>query len=211
MIDTTTTLAEWTVTGLNHHSQTPLFRLCRHRQPNCFSSSFARSTAPSASFYSRPMASSPPAPPDARLSKDSRLPSTHPPPSITISRPPAPGNIHSLPNPRNRSRTKVRGRHSNHLLFRNENSWHDRERKTKAYGRTFTGCGMQSDYEVMTKLGEGTFGYVFETFFVLDAASQHSPARFIKQIIRLQGVAVALKRVLMPHENRHANDRPTRD
>ena len=70
---------------------------------------------------------------------------------------------------------------------------------------------MQSDYEVMTKLGEGTFGYVFETFFVLDAASQQSPARFIKQTIRLQGVVVALKRVLMPHENRHANDRPTRD
>jgi serine/threonine-protein kinase BUR1 len=28
----------------------------------------------------------------------------------------------------------------------------------EAYGRSFEGCGMQSDYDVTTKLGEGTFG-----------------------------------------------------
>jgi len=30
-----------------------------------------------------------------------------------------------------------------------------------AYGHSFIGCGLQSDYEATTKLGEGTFGYVF--------------------------------------------------
>lgn len=30
----------------------------------------------------------------------------------------------------------------------------------EAYGRSFEGCGMQSDYDVTTKLGEGTFGSV---------------------------------------------------
>jgi hypothetical protein len=29
-----------------------------------------------------------------------------------------------------------------------------------AYGRMFKGCGRQKDYEITTKLGEGTFGYV---------------------------------------------------
>ena len=95
MIDTTTALAEWTVTGLNHHSETLLFRLPHHRQPDCLSCSFACRTAPSTSFYSRPTSSSSPL---TRCSsfKDSRLPSTHPPVSITISRSPAPGNIHSF-------------------------------------------------------------------------------------------------------------------
>jgi hypothetical protein len=62
-----------------------------------------------------------------------------------------------------------------------------RKEEAEAYGRTFTGCGIQSDYEVMSKLGEGTFGYVLETFFVLGAASKQSPARFIKQFTRPQG------------------------
>jgi serine/threonine-protein kinase BUR1 len=35
-----------------------------------------------------------------------------------------------------------------------------REEETAAYGRVFQGCGQQSDYEVINKLGEGTFGYV---------------------------------------------------
>ncbi len=36
-----------------------------------------------------------------------------------------------------------------------------REEEYKAYGRTFVGSGQQDDYDTMTKLGEGTFGYVF--------------------------------------------------
>ena len=35
-----------------------------------------------------------------------------------------------------------------------------REEERAVYGRIFQGCGMQSDYDVITKLGEGTFGYV---------------------------------------------------
>lgn len=35
-----------------------------------------------------------------------------------------------------------------------------REEERKVYGRIFEGCGKQEDYDVITKLGEGTFGYV---------------------------------------------------
>lgn len=35
-----------------------------------------------------------------------------------------------------------------------------REEERAAYGRVFHGCGHQSDYEVINKLGEGTFGCV---------------------------------------------------
>lgn len=35
-----------------------------------------------------------------------------------------------------------------------------RKEEMEAYGRTFEGCGKQSDYNITTKLGEGTFGYV---------------------------------------------------
>lgn len=35
-----------------------------------------------------------------------------------------------------------------------------RKEEEMAYGRVFKGCGRQRDYEVTTKLGEGTFGYV---------------------------------------------------
>ncbi|KAI0766248.1 kinase-like domain-containing protein [Irpex lacteus] len=51
-----------------------------------------------------------------------------------------------------------------------------------AYGRVFQGCGQQSDYEVTTKLGEGTFGEVH------------------KAIHKMKGSHVALKRILMHNE-----------
>jgi serine/threonine-protein kinase BUR1 len=35
-----------------------------------------------------------------------------------------------------------------------------RKEEYAAYGRFFEGCGMQGDYDVTTKLGEGTFGRV---------------------------------------------------
>lgn len=35
-----------------------------------------------------------------------------------------------------------------------------RKEEMEAYGKTFEGCGKQSDYTVTTKVGEGTFGYV---------------------------------------------------
>ena len=35
-----------------------------------------------------------------------------------------------------------------------------RKEEMEAYGRMFEGCGKQSDYNITTKVGEGTFGYV---------------------------------------------------
>lgn len=35
-----------------------------------------------------------------------------------------------------------------------------REEEHRVYGHIFEGCGKQEDYDVITKLGEGTFGYV---------------------------------------------------
>ncbi|KAG6857099.1 hypothetical protein H0H87_009660 [Tephrocybe sp. NHM501043] len=52
----------------------------------------------------------------------------------------------------------------------------------KAYGRKFVGCGQQSDYDVTTKLGEGTFGEVH------------------KAIQKKTHRVVALKRILMHNE-----------
>lgn len=40
-----------------------------------------------------------------------------------------------------------------------------REQEKEAYGRIFLGCGQREDYELATKLGEGTFGYVSEIKF----------------------------------------------
>ncbi|EJF63893.1 Pkinase-domain-containing protein [Dichomitus squalens LYAD-421 SS1] len=57
-----------------------------------------------------------------------------------------------------------------------------REQEREAYGRIFVGCGQQTDYTVMTKLGEGTFGEVH------------------KAIHREKGHTVALKRILMHNE-----------
>ncbi|RPD71751.1 Pkinase-domain-containing protein [Lentinus tigrinus ALCF2SS1-7] len=57
-----------------------------------------------------------------------------------------------------------------------------REEEEAAYGRTFQGCGQQSDYTVLTKLGEGTFGEVH------------------KAVHREKGTVVALKRILMHNE-----------
>ncbi|KIJ99078.1 hypothetical protein K443DRAFT_680230 [Laccaria amethystina LaAM-08-1] len=147
---------------------------------------------PSAAGPRPPSSSPPPAPPpDARLSKDSRLPSTHPPVSIAISRPPAPRNIHSplslgLP-PKPKESVKDEGRKAPEppqvrAVRKREPVTRSRKEEAEAYGRTFTGCGIQSDYEVMSKLGEGTFGEVH------------------KAIHKTTGASVALKRILMHHE-----------
>lgn len=57
-----------------------------------------------------------------------------------------------------------------------------RKEEELAYGRVFQGCGLQSDYDVTTKLGEGTFGEVH------------------KAVQKSTGRLVALKRILMHNE-----------
>jgi serine/threonine-protein kinase BUR1 len=39
-----------------------------------------------------------------------------------------------------------------------------RKEEEEAYGRTFQGCGSITDYDITTKLGEGTFGLVSHLF-----------------------------------------------
>jgi hypothetical protein len=43
---------------------------------------------------------------------------------------------------------------------RNPPTRRTQKQEVQAYGHKFIGCGLQSDYDVTTKLGEGTFGYV---------------------------------------------------
>ncbi|KAJ3853672.1 kinase-like domain-containing protein [Lentinula lateritia] len=57
-----------------------------------------------------------------------------------------------------------------------------REEEKKAFGRVFEGCGVKTDYEATTKLGEGTFGEVH------------------KAIQKATNRVVALKRILMHNE-----------
>ncbi|KAL5521803.1 BUR1 [Sanghuangporus sanghuang] len=57
-----------------------------------------------------------------------------------------------------------------------------REQEKTAYQRIFIGCGNRDDYDVMTKLGEGTFGEVH------------------KALHKRTGAVVALKRILMHNE-----------
>ncbi|KAH8110277.1 kinase-like domain-containing protein [Phellopilus nigrolimitatus] len=57
-----------------------------------------------------------------------------------------------------------------------------REEEKAAYQRVFSGCGRRDDYDIMTKLGEGTFGEVHKAL--------HKQTR----------APVALKRILMHNE-----------
>jgi len=57
-----------------------------------------------------------------------------------------------------------------------------REEEREAYGRVFLGCGQRDDYDMLSKLGEGTFGEVH------------------KAIHRTKKTMVALKRILMHNE-----------
>lgn len=43
---------------------------------------------------------------------------------------------------------------------RNPPTRRTQKQEVQAYGHKFIGCGLQSDYDVTTKLGEGTFGCV---------------------------------------------------
>ncbi|KAF8156827.1 kinase-like domain-containing protein [Crassisporium funariophilum] len=159
----------------------------------------------------RPPSSTPPPapPPDSRLTKDTRLPIIHAQVKITLKRPEAPKNAHSPlaldlapistakamqngvetkeekpqgpqgpkePSKKDSEPPRVR------MVRRREPVRRTKKEEVQAYGRGFIGCGLQSDYEATTKLGEGTFGEVH------------------KAIHKSTGATVALKRILMHNE-----------
>lgn len=135
----------------------------------------------------------PPPPPDPRL-KDQTLPMAHAFVSIALKRPGAPKDVHSpasmtLPAAKVEVNGAVKDKEQNEAESTKQRPVRKREpvRRTRkeemeAYGRSFVGCGLQTDYEVTTKLGEGTFGEVH------------------KAIHKTSGTAVALKRILMHNE-----------
>jgi hypothetical protein len=49
--------------------------------------------------------------------------------------------------------------------YRNPCLRRTQKQEVQAYGHKFIGCGLQSDYDVTTKLGEGTFGFVVHISF----------------------------------------------
>jgi serine/threonine-protein kinase BUR1 len=120
-----------------------------------------------------PLEPPPPPPPPIDL-KDDTLPISHPAVSIPLPmrRPAAPMDVHSptpLPLPpaeesavkREQERKDSEG-HVREVFEIKKRLPVRRSRKEEyaAYGRSFEGCGMQGDYDVTTKLGEGTFGRV---------------------------------------------------
>ncbi|KAF8880072.1 kinase-like domain-containing protein [Infundibulicybe gibba] len=123
----------------------------------------------------------PPPPPDTRLLKPD-----HAPVSIATKRPGAPKDIHSPPS----MALPVQKAPEQRLLEKPmeqkevppQPTKRTRKQEMELYGRTFEGCGVQADYEVTTKLGEGTFGEVH------------------KAIQKATGKVVALKRILMHNE-----------
>lgn len=111
--------------------------------------------------YAPPPPSSPPPAP-------SNLPSRHAAVKIPLPRrPPTPKRSpnHSLLEPDEKSnnveKSKENG-HSRAVARRDRRKPVQRTRADDliAYGRIFEGCGSKSDYDIITKLGEGTFGYV---------------------------------------------------
>lgn len=126
----------------------------------------------------------PPPPPDMRMSKDQTLPTNHAAVSISIpmKRPGAPREVHSPPSmalplagevsgedKERRAQEPLREKVVLNQSRRREPVRRSRKDEEKAYGRAFAGCSDQADYQVTTKLGEGTFGFVVFVLPILDA------------------------------------------
>jgi serine/threonine-protein kinase BUR1 len=96
----------------------------------------------------------------------------HPLVSIALKRPGAPKDVHSPPSmPLPAAKVEVNGAAKDkeqkeqeapkpRPVRKREPVRRVRKEEVEAYGRSFAGCGLQDDYEVTTKLGEGTFGWV---------------------------------------------------
>ena len=116
----------------------------------------------------------PPLPPAPQPMKSSALPPTHTMLSIPLPKKPStPKDAHSpppLPLPAAEDEAVHKREESQRALAPKANDarrkqkrepvHRSREDEQKAYGRMFVGCGRQEDYDVTTKLGEGTFGFV---------------------------------------------------
>ncbi|OCH84236.1 Pkinase-domain-containing protein [Obba rivulosa] len=141
----------------------------------------------------------PPPPPPPEIMKESVLPTEHTVIKIPLpKKPPTPVNLHSPPSmpvpppktgtiphaPESRERLRANGSVEPPVAHRHRRraTLRPREEEERLYGRLFLGCGRQDDYDVLTKLGEGTFGEVH------------------KAVHRTKGNAVALKRILMHNE-----------
>ncbi|KAH9911999.1 Pkinase-domain-containing protein [Amylocystis lapponica] len=57
-----------------------------------------------------------------------------------------------------------------------------REEENRAYGHTFAGCGRQEDYDVLTKLGEGTFGEVHKAIHRQTRQAEGMPVTALREI-----------------------------
>ncbi|KAJ7598676.1 Pkinase-domain-containing protein [Mycena floridula] len=130
----------------------------------------------------RPPSSEPPPrpPPDTRLNRPVSY-STVKPPLLPKDRP-SPPSIVPLPSQQNTTKPLRRAPEPARPPRKREIIRRSRKQELEAYGRIFHGCGSQTDYEVTTKLGEGTFGEVH------------------KAMEKKNGRAVALKRILMHNE-----------
>ena len=118
-----------------------------------------------------PPSEPPPPPPPPIDAKDETLPTSHPSVSIPLPRrPAAPLDVHSptpLPLPaatesvmkQEQERKDLKGEVNEvPQIIKRTPVRRSRKEEYEAYGRSFEGCGMQADYDVTTKLGEGTFG-----------------------------------------------------
>ena len=84
---------------------------------------------------------------------------------------------------------------------RNPRGRRTQKQEVQAYGRKFVGCGLQSDYDVTTKVGEGTFGFVVSFFRnILETLTSCPSSEVHKAIQKSTGKVVALKRILMHNE-----------
>ena len=140
--------------------------------PSSYSKKYDGPRSPS--FPPQPDAPPPPPPPgeDRNI-----LPDTHQAVRISLpKKPPTPMNFsppsHSaplrheekpwLPPPEPQSQSHSHSENSQAKVFvqrsRRKPVQRSREDERRVYGRIFEGCGKQEDYDVMTKLGEGTFG-----------------------------------------------------
>lgn len=93
-----------------------------------------------------------------------KKPSTPVPPALTE---PAHGSSFAEKDASNKSNGQIECEQKKVLIQRQRRKpvHRTREEEEAAYGRTFAGCGKKSDYDILTKLGEGTFGYVQRYFY----------------------------------------------